>query len=260
MIIASLLLVIAAAVTLLMGLLNREVIEWVYASIASCILAGILLTIGVLRSRPSRKPVLSGGGEGQAASWAGASQWGGDTGGQAGAGVLARDAEDEPDDATVRVAPEPEDAGELTGDDEPTRTSLPEAESGASPWAPADEQADTGDIPEVRVLPPEPSVEDTPAPAPDDDVVVVPKPSARGDQAPPPAPAGAPAPAAAADESERFEQVLSPIAGVGPAKRRALLAHFGTYRKLRAATPEKLAEVQGISRTLADRIHKALHS
>jgi hypothetical protein len=271
MIIASLLLVIAAAVTLLMGLLNREVIEWVYASIACCILAGILLTIGVLRSRPSRKPVLSGGGEGQAASWAGASQWGGDTGGQGGAGVLTRDAEDEPDDATVRVAPEPADADELTGDDEPTRTSLPEAESDASPWAPADEQADTGDIPEVRVLPPAepaagpdsdvaPAVQETPAAHDDDDVVVVPKPSARGDQAPPPAPAAAAAGGTAADEAERFEQVLSPIAGVGPAKRKALLAHFGTYRKLRAATPEKLAEVQGVSRTLADRIHKALHS
>lgn len=271
MIIASLLLVIAAAVTLLMGLLNREVIEWVYASIACCILAGILLTVGVLRSRPSRKPVLQSGGEGQSASWAGASQWGGDTGGQSSAGVLTRD-DDEPDDATGQVAP----GDDLTGDDEPTRTSLPAAESeseaGASPWAPADE-ADTGDISDVRVLPApqEPAHQEPASVFPDDedeDLVVVPKPSARGDAAllPPPAAAGdtpavAPAAdAASADDAERFEQVLSPIAGVGPAKRRALLAHFGTYRKLRAATPEKLAEVQGVSRTLADRIHKALHS
>ncbi|HVM19373.1 MAG TPA: hypothetical protein VM307_05390, partial [Egibacteraceae bacterium] len=65
MIVASLLLVIAAAVTLLIGLLNRETIEWVYASIASCLVAGLLLTIGVLRQRPSRKPVLQSGGEGQ---------------------------------------------------------------------------------------------------------------------------------------------------------------------------------------------------
>ena len=42
--------------------------------------------------------------------------------------------------------------------------------------------------------------------------------------------------------------------------RKALFEHFGTYRKLRAASPEKLAEVQGISKTLADRIHTALHS
>ena len=268
MIIASLLLVIAAAVTLLMGLLNREVIEWVYASIACCILAGILLTIGVLRSRPSRKPVLQSGGDSQPASWAGASQWGGDKGGQSSAGVLTRDADEDADDSTVRVSPPVEE--DIPGDDEPTRTSLPEAESGASPWAPADE-ADTGD---VRVLPPpEPEEGEPAAPAAEDedsDVVVVPKPSARGDGEllPPPAPAAAQeapppdagAPAGSPDEAERFEQVLSPIAGVGPTKRKALLAHFGTYRKLRAATPEKLAEVQGVSRTLADRIHKALHS
>ena len=55
-------------------------------------------------------------------------------------------------------------------------------------------------------------------------------------------------------------QVLSPIQGVGPGKRTALLQHFGTYRKLRAATPEKLAEVPGISKTLAQRIHDTLHS
>jgi excinuclease ABC subunit C len=68
------------------------------------------------------------------------------------------------------------------------------------------------------------------------------------------------APSASAEEAARFEQVLSPIAGVGPAKRTAIYNHFGTYRKLRAATPEKLAEVPGISRTLADRIHNTLHS
>ena len=257
MIIASLLLVIAAAVTLLMGLLNRDVIEWVYASIACCLLAGVLLTIGVLRSRPSRKPVLQSGGEGQAASWAGASQWGGDTGGQSSSGALPRDADDDVD-STVRVT-SPADDTELQGDDEPTRTSLPEAEGDASPWAPADDQGDTGDVSDVRVLPP---AEPSPQPAVDDDVIVVPKPSARGDDdalLPPPTAAGSPA-GAGAGEAERFEQVLSPIAGVGPAKRQALLAHFGTYRKLRAATPEKLAEVQGVSRTLADRIHKALHS
>src|SRR5688500_12428950 len=124
MIVASLLLVIAAAVTLLIGLLNREVIEWVYASIACCLLAGVLLTIGVLRSRPSRKPVLQSGGEGQAASWAGASQWGGDTGGGSSAGVLTRDDDDEP---SVRVTSPDDD--DLHGDDEPTRTSLPAAES-----------------------------------------------------------------------------------------------------------------------------------
>jgi len=261
MIVASLLLVIAAAVTLLIGLLNREVIEWVYASIASCLLAGVLLTIGVLRSRPSRKPVLQSGSEGQQASWSGASQWGGDAGSSA--GVLTRDS-DEPDDA----------AEELTGDDEPTHTSLPAADSEASQWAPSAEadaaeaeQADTGELSDVRVLPPaEPEVDEAEPvaaePGDDDDVVVVPKPSARAEGETPPPPPGAAEAAAggAADEAARLDQVLKPIAGVGPAKRKALTEHFGTYRKLRAASPEKLAEVPGVSRTLADRIHKTLHS
>jgi hypothetical protein len=267
MIVASLLLVIAAAVTLLIGLFQREQIEWVFASIGSCLLAGLLLTIGVLRSRPSRKPVLQSGGQGQGASWAGASTWGGSgDGGEGGAAVLTRDEDDVSAGETAPL---------LRGDDEPTRTGLvtsPPADPDAL-WAPGNDD-DTGD---VRVVPPpapetaEAPAEPEPAADPDDDVVVVPKPSARtgGDSGlsqPPPAVSSAPTGATAAaasggtDEAARFEQVLSPIAGVGPAKRTALYLHFGTYRKLRAATPEKLAEVPGISRTLADRIHTTLHS
>lgn len=272
MIVASLLLVIAAAVTLLVGLLNREVIEWVYASIACCLLAGLLLTVGVLRSRPSRKPVLQSGGDGTGASWAGASQWAGaNAGATAATGVLERDDESSAD-SDVRITTPP------AGDDEPTRTDLDQAPS-ASQWAPAagqpgqpgqPGQEDTGEIAAVRVVDspsePEPSSGDT-----SDDVVVVPKPSSRGGmaagQAAQAAAAGAgtptTAPAAASSSSSdaaKFEEVLAPIAGVGPAKRTALYQHFGTYRKLRAATPEKLAEVSGISRTLADRIHQTLHS
>lgn len=270
MIVASLLLVIAAAVTLLVGLLDREVIQWVYASIACCLLAGLLLTVGVLRSRPSRKPVLQSGGDGQAASWAGASQWGGAAGNDAGSDVLTRDDDDET--AVVVGA-----GDDLTGDDEPTRTSLPTAGPGADPssvWAPSDAEGDeTG---EVRVIQPEPEPPAVSAPV-EDDVVVVPKPSARNGGA---AAAGQAAAAASvskssaesvgagpaataatstADDAARFEQVLSPISGVGAAKRAALFQHFGTYRKLRAASPEKLAEVPGVSRVLADRIYAALH-
>ena len=283
MIVASLLLVIAAAVTLLVGLLNRDVIEWVYASIACCLLAGLLLTIGVLRSRPSRKPVLQSGGEGAAASWAGASQWGGAAGDSSGGAVLTRD----DDDATENVAGG---SHALTGDDEPTRTGMPapatDAGTDDSPWAPSSDD-DTGDV-RVVTPPPAPEAPAEPEPAPaaaEDDVVVVPKPSARGGVSAEDAGAGQAAGQAAAaaaagtagdeavgtgpaataaresaDDAARFEQVLSPIPGVGAAKRAAVFQHFGTYRKLRAASPEKLAEVPGISRTLADRIYTALHS
>jgi hypothetical protein len=274
MIVASLLLVIAAAVTLLVGLLNRDVIQWVYASIACCLLAGLLLTIGVLRSRPSRKPVLQSGSDGAAASWAGASQWGGSASNDSGSDVLTRD---DDEDATTALGSDTP----LTGDDEPTRTglqtSVPEttADDESALWAPADaDDEDTGD---VRIVESDATVEAEPvaepAPADDlDDVVVVPKPSARNgadaagqtaavaDVSDAPVAVTPAASAAKSDDAARFEQVLSPIAGVGAAKRAALFQHFGTYRKLRAASPEKLAEVPGVSRALADRIYAALHS
>jgi hypothetical protein len=267
MIVASLLLVIAAAVTLLVGLFNREQIYWVYGSIGSCLLAGLLLTAGVLRSRPSRKPVLQSGSQGQGASWAGASTWGGASDGDGGTGAAAAVLTRDDDDVSAS-----ETAPLLRGNDDPTSTGLataPPTDSDAI-WAPGNDD-DTGD---VRVVPPPAVQAPEPAAEPDDDVVVVPKPSARaggdGGMAAGQAAAAAAAadggvtapaaPSASAEEAARFEQVLSPIAGVGPAKRTAIYNHFGTYRKLRAATPEKLAEVPGISRTLADRIHNTLHS
>src|SRR3712207_217892 len=128
MIVASLLLVIAAAVTLLLGLLDRQNIQWVWASIGCCLLAGLLLTIGVLRSRPSRKPVLQSGGEGAAASWAGASTWGGNGGGSSGGGLTRDDAEAA--DHTVVVT----DHAALAGGDGPTRTDM------AAPPTPAGDQ------------------------------------------------------------------------------------------------------------------------
>ena len=281
MIVASLLLVIAAAVTLLLGLFNREVIQWVWASIACCLLAGLLLTIGVLRSRPSRKPVLQSGGDGAAASWAGASQWGGNANsGDSSAAVLTRDDDEAADTGVVSDAP----AG-LQGDDEATRTNIPaptaDEDAAMSPWAPTSDE-DTGDVRVVSPVAPEvaePVAADSEAAAEpvaaaaEDDVIVVPKPSARGGQSAEDAVASATSSDAAeevggpirapkettSDDAARFEQVLKPIAGVGPAKRAALLQHFGTYRKLRAASPEKLTEVPGISPTLAERIYTALH-
>jgi excinuclease ABC subunit C len=47
---------------------------------------------------------------------------------------------------------------------------------------------------------------------------------------------------------------LGTIAGVGPARQRALLEHFGSVRALRAAPPDEIAKVPGVSRALAERI------
>lgn len=52
--------------------------------------------------------------------------------------------------------------------------------------------------------------------------------------------------------------VLDDIAGLGESKRTALLRHFGSVKKLRAADRDEICEVKGIGPTLADKILAAL--
>jgi excinuclease ABC subunit C len=52
---------------------------------------------------------------------------------------------------------------------------------------------------------------------------------------------------------------LDDIPGLGEGRRKALLKHFGSLRKLRAATPAEITEVPGIGRRTADAIVIALH-
>jgi len=58
----------------------------------------------------------------------------------------------------------------------------------------------------------------------------------------------------------RGRSALEDVAGIGPTRRRSLLAHFGGLDGVKAATVEDLCRVSGISRTLAEAIHKQLHS
>jgi len=48
------------------------------------------------------------------------------------------------------------------------------------------------------------------------------------------------------------------IAGLGPARRKALLARFGSLRKLRAASVDEIAQVPGVGPELAQRVAEAL--
>lgn len=52
---------------------------------------------------------------------------------------------------------------------------------------------------------------------------------------------------------------LQELPGIGPAKRQALLQHFGSMKELKAAPVERLAEAPGIGPALAQRIWTSLH-
>jgi len=52
--------------------------------------------------------------------------------------------------------------------------------------------------------------------------------------------------------------VLSEIPGLGDARVRELLRHFGSVTKLKEATPEEIQEVKGIGPQLATTIHERL--
>jgi len=52
---------------------------------------------------------------------------------------------------------------------------------------------------------------------------------------------------------------LDGIPGLGDTRRRKLLKHFGSVKRVRAASVEELASVQGIPQTVAEAVYEALH-
>lgn len=54
------------------------------------------------------------------------------------------------------------------------------------------------------------------------------------------------------------ETLLDSFPGLGPSKRRALLAHFGSIESLRAASIDQITEVDGIGPIIAERLHQFL--
>lgn len=52
---------------------------------------------------------------------------------------------------------------------------------------------------------------------------------------------------------------LDAIPGVGPGRKRALLAHFGSAKAVKGATQEALEKVEGVSRKMAETIYEFFH-
>ena len=59
---------------------------------------------------------------------------------------------------------------------------------------------------------------------------------------------------------ERLSSPLDEIPGVGEARRKALLRHFGSLKRVRVASVEELTQVPGIISSLAEAIHRHLAS
>lgn len=56
-----------------------------------------------------------------------------------------------------------------------------------------------------------------------------------------------------------FRSELDDLKGVGPKRKQALIRRFGSVKRIREASVEDLAAVDGIGQTLAAEIHQALH-
>jgi excinuclease ABC subunit C len=59
-------------------------------------------------------------------------------------------------------------------------------------------------------------------------------------------------------DASRLRSPLDDIPGVGRARRLALLRHFGSLTRVRAATAEELMSVPGIGREMAERLAREL--
>jgi excinuclease ABC subunit C len=60
-------------------------------------------------------------------------------------------------------------------------------------------------------------------------------------------------------DAQARESILDALPGVGPARKRALIRHFGSPERLLAASPEELEGVPGVPAKTGRQIYAALH-
>jgi excinuclease ABC subunit C len=60
-------------------------------------------------------------------------------------------------------------------------------------------------------------------------------------------------------DAKARESILDALPGVGPARKRALIQHFGSPERLLEATPEELEGVPGVPAKIGREVHAALH-
>lgn len=149
-------LVIVGAVTLVIGVFaGDDNLTLVYASIAACVLAGIFLIVGIVRQRPSKKPVLSSGGQGSEASWSGASAWSGagesapsGSSPQTSTAVLEREESAEPAGSRVQVVTAEEAAADAEGGQTGrTGAARAAARAGSAEWASDEDETEIVVVP-----------------------------------------------------------------------------------------------------------------
>jgi DNA uptake protein ComE-like DNA-binding protein len=268
-IVLSLVLVIAAAVLLVLGIFFQDGLLLIYLSIGSCLLAMALLGAGVLLRR---RETATGG---AATASAGGTAVRGRSIGEPRA--LPEDGADRDDTVQVRPVPKAvlrEPAGSEAGSSHETGSS--DVRGSATDPAPGGAAAPTaGDAlrrPAKRAVVKKAVVRKQTA------AVVRPSASASGDTVSDTAVARGPAKKAtakkatasaapvkratttkaAAAPSTSTGRGLDAVKGLGPAKRQALLERFGSEDGVRAASIDELTQVRGIGAGLARSIKEAL--
>jgi hypothetical protein len=246
-ILLSLILVIAAAVLLVVGVFQDGLLL-IYLSIASCLMAMALLGIGVLlrRKQGAGEPAIAGHEASAATATAGETPSAPAVTGRPVGTRRSAEVEEMPNgDATAEQRPvEDAGSGEMMSTDAAVAEDTPRASGTVLP-APTARNAAPRKVAVKRTGVPATTAEKTAVKK-----AVVRRPASTSSTSSMATAGGTTSPAARTE--------LPAVKGLGPAKRDALLARFGDAEGVRRASVEELTEVRGIGPALARAVKDAL--